>query len=95
MDDTARYGSVELQGGRVIGFGEKGRTGPGLINAGVYAINRDLFTLSGRQGAFSFEVDIMTAHLDEIAPSGMPFEGLFIDIGVPEDYARAQQLFMG
>jgi len=93
VEDTARYGNVALRNGRIVAFGEKGRSGPGLINAGVYAIERSFLDEYRRAGAFSFEIDILMAHLDEIRPLGVPFAGLFIDIGVPEDYARAQELF--
>ncbi|MHB1938688.1 MAG: hypothetical protein ACYCOR_19215, partial [Acidobacteriaceae bacterium] len=36
--DIARYGGVVLAGKRIVGFQEKGQTGPGWINAGVYAL---------------------------------------------------------
>jgi len=91
-EDTARYGRVALTGDRITGFGEKGERGAGLINAGVYAIERSLLSTYRRDGAFSFETDILMAELDAIAPFGMPFGGRFIDIGVPEDYVRAQDL---
>ena len=92
VEDTARYGRVALTGDRVTGFGEKGESGAGLINAGVYAIERSMLSAYRRDGAFSFETDILMAGLEDIAPFGMPFGGRFIDIGVPEDYARAQDL---
>jgi D-glycero-alpha-D-manno-heptose 1-phosphate guanylyltransferase len=92
VEDTARYGRVALTGDRITGFGEKGKSGAGLINAGVYAVERSMLSAFRREGAFSFETDILMAELETIAPFGMPFAGRFIDIGVPEDYALAQDL---
>ena len=38
VDDRSRYGSLEVDAaGRLLALREKGREGPGLINAGVYA----------------------------------------------------------
>ena len=44
-EDTARFGTVHVtSGGRVTAFAEKtGASGPGLINAGVYAFNQAVF----------------------------------------------------
>src|SRR5690606_29760328 len=42
VEDAARFGTLDVSDGRVIGFLEKGRTGPGLINAGVYVLRREL-----------------------------------------------------
>src|ERR1700679_519538 len=36
QDDIARYGEVMLAGDGIVGFQEKGRSGPGWINGGVY-----------------------------------------------------------
>lgn len=90
--DTARYGALEIREGRIRGFLEKGRSGPGVINGGVYLLSPDLFDAYPQPGTFSFETDLMVPHVRELAPLAFPCDGLFIDIGVPEDYARAQQL---
>lgn len=90
MPDTARYGRLLAENGRVIGFAEKGVVGPGLINAGCYVFCKgqlDSFPLNTK---FSLEND----YLAKLVP-GSTFKvfitgGQFIDIGVPEDYARAQ-----
>jgi D-glycero-alpha-D-manno-heptose 1-phosphate guanylyltransferase len=92
VDDIARYGAVRIDpiGNRVIGFTEKGITGPGHINAGVYVVKRDLFARFGLVGAFSFERDILAVHLCEMRIVAFDCVTGFIDIGVPDDYARAQ-----
>ncbi|KVK92415.1 nucleotidyltransferase family protein [Burkholderia cepacia] len=92
VDDVARYGAVQIDStdGRVTGFTEKGVKGPGYINAGVYVVKRELFARSGLSGAFSFERDLLGAHLDRMRVMAFDCVSRFIDIGVPEDYARAQ-----
>lgn len=93
--DTARYGRLLVDDGRVTGFAEKGVAGAGLINAGIYAMRRNLLLQPGLPEAFSFENDVLAARLDELRPCAWVARGRFIDIGVPEDYARAQSMFAG
>jgi len=93
VDDVARYGAVEVAAGKVTAFREKGGQGPGLINAGSYFLTAGALDALPRQKAFSLE----TGFLHPQAGSGglAAFTGTsgFIDIGVPEDYARAQSMF--
>ncbi|MBI3154364.1 MAG: nucleotidyltransferase family protein [Burkholderiales bacterium] len=93
VDDTARYGALELRDGRVCGFIEKGRRGPGWINAGVYLLARGLLRQLPAGRALSFEQELLVPQVRSLRPPAFVAEGLFIDIGVPEDYARAQGLF--
>lgn len=93
VPDAARYGSLALDGDRVHGFREKGRHGPGWINAGIYLVPGSLFDRASLPDAFSFESDFLVPGVDSLKPLAFPARGLFIDIGVPEDYARAQSLF--
>jgi D-glycero-alpha-D-manno-heptose 1-phosphate guanylyltransferase len=92
--DVARYGGVVIQGMaegvRVTGFQEKGLAGPGWINAGAYALRKDLRWLAKLPEKFSFETDFLAAHIDALAPAAFPVTGFFLDIGVPEDLDRAQ-----
>jgi D-glycero-alpha-D-manno-heptose 1-phosphate guanylyltransferase len=88
--DIARYGGVLVEGGRIVGFQEKGRSGPGWINAGVYAIVRELAWPPALSGKFSFESDFLMPELARLAPLAFPVNGFFLDIGVPEDLDRAQ-----
>jgi len=90
VDDAARYGAVRLGGDHVAAFVEKGAPGPGLINAGVYLVRRDLFEGLSLPDRFSFEQDFLVPNLDELRVVACITQGYFIDIGVPEDYARAQ-----
>lgn len=90
--DAGRYGALEVAEGRIRGFLEKGRGGPGLINAGVYLLSAGLLAGHDLPGVFSFETDFLMPYVHEIRPLAFATAGEFIDIGVPEDYARAQAL---
>jgi D-glycero-alpha-D-manno-heptose 1-phosphate guanylyltransferase len=95
VDSVDRYGSVTINGSGIItGFAEKNSTeGPGLINAGMYMISKKYFTGCNLPEVFSLEKDFiekiyLTDHL-----YGFPASDYFIDIGIPEDYLRAQTEF--
>ena len=90
VPDVARYGSVEVADGRIAAFREKGLDGPGYINAGVYLMRRELLESPGLPEAFSFETDVLMGRLSSLRPAVFLASGYFIDIGVPEDYSRAQ-----
>jgi D-glycero-alpha-D-manno-heptose 1-phosphate guanylyltransferase len=92
VEDTGRYGTVQVDSGsRVIGFTEKtGVGGPGLINAGVYVFNRAIFEHIPETPT-SLERDVFPKILNR-GVNALEQRGMFIDIGTPEDYARAQTL---
>ena len=91
--DVTRYGSVALnQDGRVTEFTEKGsRAGPGLINAGVYLLRKQIVRELPAGLAISLEREVFPRLLDR-GIYALVSTGLFIDIGIPDDFARAQTL---
>lgn len=91
--DTARYGAVEVEAGHVRGFHEKGCSGPGLINAGTYLLSPEVWRRIPVGGPFSFEQQLLMRSVETLRPVAFETGGLFIDIGVPDDYALAQRLF--
>lgn len=91
--DAGRYGALDLQDGHVCGFREKGNTGAGFINAGTYLLSEGVLDRIPHGEPFSFEQQLLVPEVSRIRPAAFATAGLFIDIGVPEDYARAQQLF--
>jgi NDP-sugar pyrophosphorylase family protein len=93
VPDAARYGTVHVDSrNRVVRFSEKvGVPEPGLINGGVYVFNRDVLDTIP-QGPASLEKDVLPGLLDR-GVFAVEQNGMFIDIGTPEDYARAQTLF--
>jgi len=95
VNDCARYGRVQLaDDNRVIGFCESGHLGAGLINAGVYV--QRLAPLDSYGAApFSFETDYL-AKLNSAWPiQGQVKDGYFVDMGIPEDLARARHDLLG
>lgn len=93
VPDVSRYGSVTLgEDGRITDFVEKGvRTGPGLINAGVYLLRKKILADMPNDKPISLERDVFPQLLQS-SVYGVVSEGMFIDIGVPEDLERAQTL---
>jgi D-glycero-alpha-D-manno-heptose 1-phosphate guanylyltransferase len=93
VPDVARYGALEVSEGIVRGFREKGQSGRGWINGGTYVLGPKLRDRLPTRGAFSFEQELLAPEVQSIRPLAFPTTGLFIDIGIPEDYARAQEIF--
>jgi D-glycero-alpha-D-manno-heptose 1-phosphate guanylyltransferase len=90
--DTARYGAVELDGqGCIRAFHEKGRSGAGLANGGVYVVSsKAVRQYVAPSGPSSFERDVLPRGVGELRIMGVPSDGYFIDIGVPDDLIRAR-----
>ena len=93
MKDFERYGTVTVQQADtllVTAFHEKAPCAMGLINGGVYAIRRDLLDLSPLPERFSFEKEVLEPGAACGQIGGWVADAFFIDIGIPEDYSRAQ-----
>ncbi|MEO1964561.1 HAD-IIIA family hydrolase [Hyphomonas sp.] len=91
VEDTARYGSVRLNDAKISAFVEKNPdlTGPGLINGGIYYLDRAM--VSRIEAPSSIESDVFPELVREGRLEGLPFEGYFLDIGLPETLAQAQR----
>jgi NDP-sugar pyrophosphorylase family protein len=91
-NDSSRYGTVHVDAsGRVIRFAEKsGSDVPGMVNAGIYIFSRAVLDHIPEMPA-SLERDVFPRLLDK-GVYALEGRGMFIDIGTPEDYARAQEL---
>jgi D-glycero-alpha-D-manno-heptose 1-phosphate guanylyltransferase len=89
LRDFDRYGSVELENNHITTFHEKQFCADGLINGGVYLLQRDV--LDHLQEKFSFEKDFLEKETYHNTIGGYVEDAYFIDIGVPEDYERAQK----
>jgi len=97
LENTGRYGRVTLnRQRRITGFEEKNeKQGPGLINGGVYVIEKRFLMDPDFRGKFSIEKDCFEKYFDKARMFGFPSEGYFLDIGIPEDYLKAQDEFAG
>lgn len=91
MENFDRYGVVEVDEMQAVhAFQEKKYYTEGLINGGVYVIDRSYFKQKELALKFSFEKDYLEKLVVEQMFFGFESDGYFIDIGVPEDYAQAQ-----
>ena len=94
LEDRARFGSLKIDGdNRILVFEEKGAaTGAGYINAGYYALNQSVFDLIPRGEVCSLERDIFPQVLEQQAMFAWKNQGAFIDIGLPGEWRRAEDL---
>ena len=92
VPDVSRYGALEIEGDVILGFHEKGRSGPGFINAGVYLLGAEILRQIPAGEPFSFEQQLLVPRVQDLRPHAFVTTGRFIDIGIPEDYDRAQRL---
>lgn len=92
VSNAARYGTIKLGNGYIKAFKEKDSIEKeGLINGGVYIINRELFLNKTEVlKPFSIEKDFFETRINELNLMGFEYDGYFIDIGIPEDYNKAQ-----
>lgn len=92
MEDIDRYGVVEIEKttGMIMGFKEKQYYDYGNINGGVYLLNKADLISRGLPEKFSFEKDYLEKFYSDQKFYGVVQTGYFIDIGIPEDYNRAQ-----
>ncbi|HFN3419343.1 D-glycero-D-manno-heptose 1-phosphate guanosyltransferase [Campylobacter jejuni] len=88
MNDFDRYGTVNVdKHGFVISFEEKVFKKQGLINGGIYLLDKDIFKDFALQEKFSFE-EFLQENYRNLKARAEIFDDYFIDIGVPSDYER-------
>jgi D-glycero-alpha-D-manno-heptose 1-phosphate guanylyltransferase len=94
VDAPDRYGTVLLEKNNIIRFQEKMEgLNTGLINGGVYWINAEFTNELPSDEKYSFESEVLEKKVLEGKLNGHISTGLFIDIGIPKDYERAQEIF--
>jgi len=91
ITDSSRYGTVIVNESNVLtNFLEKGNTGEGLINAGVYILDKTVFEEYELPEKFSFETDFLAKYCSYLNIHAYGNVTDFIDIGIPSDYQLAQ-----
>ncbi|WP_413204334.1 nucleotidyltransferase family protein [Rhodospirillum sp. A1_3_36] len=97
VPSLARFGAVDCDDqGNVLSFMEKdpGRTGPGVISAGIYLFSRLELEALSRVGGPSLEEDFLRfrppGHIH-----GEICSGRFIDIGTPDSLRVASRIILG
>lgn len=92
VPDTSRYGRLLTNRDIAVGFAEKNMHGPGLINAGCYVLTREQLVSFVPGIPFSLEKDFISPAVARGDFDVFVTSGIFIDIGIPEDYALAQTM---
>lgn len=92
MKNFSRYGVIELNANDSINnFNEKKYYEQGLINGGLYVLDAEKFLSESLPEKFSFETDYLEKFYTKRKMFGLVQDEYFIDIGIPEDYERAQK----
>jgi D-glycero-alpha-D-manno-heptose 1-phosphate guanylyltransferase len=87
-----RYGTVLVNAQhQIIGFKEKEATAKGLINGGVYLLNKNALKCFTTGLNYSFETDYLNRQFIEGKIYGKSFENYFMDIGIPTDYLQFEK----
>ncbi|CAD6524280.1 nucleotidyltransferase family protein [Paraburkholderia metrosideri] len=95
VPDASRYGTLEFDAAskRLIAFEEKRPVqAAGFINAGVYAVDAARLLGFDLPERFSYEDDFLRRQIGNLDMRVFPEITEFIDIGIPSDYERAQQV---
>ena len=88
--DCGRFGAVGLDArGRIARFEEKGVSGPGLVNAGVYVVERALWERIPADWSVSLEREVFPALAGSL--QGQVVDATLLDIGTPESLAAARR----
>ena len=95
VEDPSRYGVAELaEDNRIKRFVEKppiGIVSTNLINAGAYVLSPKIFNYIPEGRAVSIEYEVFPKVAEEGRLYGYVFDGLWMDIGKPEDYLKANK----
>jgi len=94
MNKFDRYGNVLLNDrNQITSFMEKQFCEQGQINGGVYIINRNSNLMEDHNTKFSFETEILQKHFSDHSFYGLISSSYFIDIGIPQDFEKANMEF--
>jgi len=91
VKDADRYETLNINKTHVKQIWPRGTQESGFINSGIYVVNKDIIQTFG-QGNISMEEMVLPTLADtsSLTVETVQSNTFFIDIGVPEDYERAQ-----
>lgn len=89
MKDFDRYGIAQVENEYITKFEEKRKRKIGLINGGIYLLNKNIIENVKKEN-FSFE-EFLESNIDNLKIGSYVLNGYFIDIGIPEDYIKANK----
>ncbi len=91
VSNQDRYGLVKVNtNNRIIDFSEKQFITHGLINGGIYATTSSFIKSLSLPLKYSWENEVLEKQIEPSKMYGYKTDSYFIDIGIPEDYAKAQ-----
>lgn len=95
VDDIKRYGAISYDAENIItDFSEKNKkSGEGYINGGIYLIDKNYFQKFDLPEKFSIEKDFFEKYHKSNNFYAFYSSSYFRDIGIPEDYYKAQDEF--
>jgi D-glycero-alpha-D-manno-heptose 1-phosphate guanylyltransferase len=94
LSNVSRYGKLNVDNNTLNSFTEKGLNSNGLINGGIYFINKSFLMNFNFPLKFSWENDFLHKYVSKKMFNVSLFDNNFIDIGIPEDYQLAQSFFI-
>jgi len=98
VEDPSRYGTTKLtKENRITQFIEKapqGKAPSSLINAGIYVLNPEIFNYIPAGRPVSIEHEIFPKLAKEGKLFGHEFKEIWIDIGKPADYLKANRVML-
>ncbi len=90
LKNCDRYGTVQCKDNRITGFTEKKPCKVGLINGGIYLLEKSALLPYKENASFSFEKEFLEKHATDSTLSCCEFSHYFLDLGVPADFEKAQ-----
>ena len=93
VNNISRYGEVKINSNKIISFGSKtSNKQSGYINAGCYIFHKDIFNEIDLNESFSIENDFFPSAIIKNTYQFYIYNKLFIDIGIPTDFNKAQTI---
>jgi len=92
QEKCERFGQVLIENGYITSFAEKGSSDSSFINAGCYFFKNGDFLLGVEDERFSLEKKLED-HIIDHKIGAYKYRGIFIDIGIPEDYDKIKEIF--
>ena len=98
VEDPSRYGVAEVaEKDRISRFIEKpakDTASANRINAGIYVLNPEIFSYIPKGKPVSMEREIFPKLVEEGKLFGYNMNGLWMDIGKPEEYLQANKIIL-
>ncbi len=94
IENISDFGTVKLEGERIVSYNEKSETGKGIINCGLYVLEPQIFDYIDNESHVSLEKIVFPRLAKEKKLFGYMYDGYFMDIGKPETYKQFKNDFL-